>query len=392
MRRNRLRLVAVYAALFTVGVGAAVSAPGTPHCPAKKACGTTSVMTSTSATTTTAPTTTTVPTTTTTALPTAPGPAGGVQFHCLWGFYSDADREAVLDKIAAAQLTWVRIDAAWNGIEATAKGDRNQWYIGRLDFCVNQALQRGLKVLVTLWLTPAWANGGNQYAPPADAQDYGDFARWAASYWRGRVSAWEVWNEPDPAQSFWQGTVSQYVALLKAGYAGFHAGDPAAQVVLGGPSSNDDGWIGQVYALGGGSSFDVVATHPYQAVADDPPEFPDDGHRWWFTHFPSVLAVMRLYGDGDKPVWFTEFGWSAHSDWSGIANWQLGVTETQQADYAVRAFEYATANYPNVKVMFWYKERSNPAGSNVHEEGYALLRGDLSPRPVYGALQSYFGG
>jgi hypothetical protein len=26
----------------------------------------------------------------------------------------------------------------------------------------------------------------------------------------------------------------------------------------------------------------------------------------------------------------------------------------------------------------------------VHEEGYGLLHGDLTPRPVYGALQSYF--
>ncbi|HEU6446285.1 MAG TPA: hypothetical protein VFL61_14615 [Gaiellaceae bacterium] len=34
------------------------------------------------------------------------------------------------------------------------------------------------------------------------AFDYADFAGWAASYWRGRVAAWEVWNEPDPWQPF----------------------------------------------------------------------------------------------------------------------------------------------------------------------------------------------
>jgi hypothetical protein len=42
--------------------------------------------------------------------------------------------------------------------------------------------------------------------------------------------------------------------------------------------------------------------------------------------------------------------------------------------------------------MFWYKERSQPGGTNVQEEGYGLLNSDLTPRPVYTALESYLGG
>jgi len=113
-----------------------------------------------------------------------------------------------------------------------------------VDFCVNAAHQRGINVLMTLWMTPAWANGGRgNLVPPTNPADYADFARWAAEYWKGRVNAWEVWNEPDPNQTYWQGTVSQYVDLLKAAYPKFKAGDPNAPVVLGGPSSNDDAWI-----------------------------------------------------------------------------------------------------------------------------------------------------
>jgi hypothetical protein len=108
--------------------------------------------------------------------------------------------------------------------------------------------------------------------------------------------------------------VQQYVSLLRAAYPGFKAGDPAAKVILGGPASNDDGWIGQVYSLGGKDSFDVLSTHPYQGVADAPPEHPDDGDRWWFTHLPAVRNVMIANGDGAKPVWFTEFGWSNHTN------------------------------------------------------------------------------
>lgn len=319
----------------------------------------------------------------------AQGPAVGVQFHCNWAFYTDAHRLAVLDKLKAAGVRWVRIDTAWSGIEAAHKGDRNGWYIRMVDFCVDEARKRGLKVLITLWMTPDWANGGaSTRLPPRNPQDYADFARWAAARWRGRVAAWEVWNEPDPSQAFFLGSTAQYVSLLKAAYPAFKAGDPNAVVVLGGPSSNDDRWIEQVYALGGKGAFDVLATHPYQGMADTPPEHPSDGNRWWFTHLPAVRKVMVRHGDAAKPIWFTEFGWSAHANWPGIANWQRGVTPEQQGDYLARAVRYSKANYPYVPLMFWYKERAR-AGDDAHQEGYALLNTDLSERPVYVALKNF---
>ena len=328
--------------------------------------------------------------------PRAAGPGIGTQFHCLWSDYTNAERAAVLDKMKAAGVSWVRIDAAWAGIEDTIKGARNAWYLNMLDFCVNEAGKRGIKVLVTLWWSPQWANGGrDRSAPPNNPQDYADFARWAAEYFRGRVQAWQVWNEPNPAQSFWTGTTQQYVNMLKASYPAFKAGDPNTLVVLGGPSGNDDAWIAQVYAFGAKGSFDVLSTHPYQGLADAAPETRDTGDRWWFTHLPAVRSVMVKYGDADTPIWFTEFGWSAHANWSGVENWNRGVTEAVQADYLIRSINFTKANYPYVTGMFWYKERaanSATTGSAAQLEGYGLLRADLSERPVYTALKSYLTG
>ncbi|HEX2292880.1 MAG TPA: cellulase family glycosylhydrolase, partial [Gaiellaceae bacterium] len=110
----------------------------------------------------------------------------GVQFHCNWSTYTNETRRQTLDKIAAAGIEWVRIDTSWEGMELDHKGHRNPWYIGMTDFCVDEARKRGLKVLITLWLTPAWANGGqSNRRPPANPQDYADFARWAAGHWKG---------------------------------------------------------------------------------------------------------------------------------------------------------------------------------------------------------------
>jgi hypothetical protein len=317
------------------------------------------------------------------------GPEFGAQFHCVWSFYDNPDRVAVLDRLAAAGIDWVRIDVGWDGIESPTKGARAAWYLDIVDFCVNEANRRGLKVLVLLWLTPEWARnaGTTDRHPPSNPDDYADFLRWAAGYFAGRVQAWEIWNEPDPHQQFWLGTTPDYAALLKAAYPAAKEGNPEAAVVLGGPSSNDDVWIRELYSLGVKGSFDVLSTHPYQGKADEPPEKPDDGNRWWFSHLPAVRQVMLDYGD-PKPIWFTEFGWSAHANDSATPPWALGVTPEQQADYAVRAYEFTRRSYPYVTAMFWYKERSDPTGTDVHQEGFGLLDERAAPRPVYGAPAS----
>jgi polysaccharide biosynthesis protein PslG len=332
-----------------------------------------------------------------TPAPPAPGvgPAVGSMFHCNGQHYDNAARVAVLDKLKAAGVRWVRIDVAWNGIEGAYKGARNPWYTGMVDFCVDEARARGIKVMLLLWLTPGWANGGrSDKVPPTNPQDYADFARWAAGYWKGRVDAWEIWNEPDQRNWFDAG-LADYVTLMRAAYPAFKAGDPDAEVVLAGPSSNDDGWMRQVYALGGKGSFDVLATHPYQGIGDYPPEYrePDGGtYRWWFTHLPAVRQVMIDNGDAAKPIWFTEFGWSAHDNWPGIPAWERGVTQAQQADYLLRAIGYTQANYAYVGVMFWYKERARPGSADVVQEGYGLLEADFRERPVYTALKRFLTG
>jgi polysaccharide biosynthesis protein PslG len=341
-------------------------------------------------TTTTAPMTTIRATTTTgpaAAMSEVSGLEVGVNWHAGWGEYSDARNRAIVDQLAAAGVTWVRLDLGWADVFPDGPTPTAQSYVDKIDRAVGYANSRGIKVL-GIWLyTPPWANGGKgRFDPPTNVDDYARSARWAASHWKGRIQAWEVWNEPDLTDIFWHGTQDQYVALLKGAYPAFHEGDSSTTVVLAGPSSNDDRWIGELYAKGAKSSFDVLATHPYQGKADEPPEHPDDGHRWWFTHLPAVRDVMLEYGDGAKKVWLTEFGWSSHPNQGGEAAWQLGVTEQQQADYLVRAIRYARANYPYVTNMLWYQARDE--AGNRHDDHFGLFYPDLGVKPAYTALRA----
>ena len=145
-------------------------------------------------------------------------PAMGVQFHGTWSNYSDAERIAVLDKLAEAGVGWVRIDMGWASFQENGAQSYSQWYVDLVDRLVNEAQARGIKVLGTLWATPSWANGGQGTAvPPSDDALFASFARWASNHFRGRVAAWEVWNEPN-SDSFFAGTPARYASLLKAAY------------------------------------------------------------------------------------------------------------------------------------------------------------------------------
>jgi len=324
--------------------------------------------------------------------PRLPGePQVGAQFHAMWTSYSNRDRIRILDELAGAGVEWVRIDMGWENFELHRPGQIEASYRKVADLAVDQARARGIKVLATLWLSPRWANGTkNERVPPKDPQDYARFARWAARHFRGRVDAWEVWNEPNLSESF-GGDAEAYAELLKAAYPAFKQGDPSAKVVIGAPAYNDTDWLSVLYSDGIKGSFDVMATHPYQGFSDAPPEAPDDGTRGTLAHIAAVRALMTAHDDADKQVWFTEFGWSSHRTEDGAENWQRGVSDAQQADYFVRTLRWVATNAPYVTTVFWYTDR-NQASGNVHLDNFGLLTHDLDEKPVFETLRDYLRG
>jgi hypothetical protein len=321
-----------------------------------------------------------------------PLPGFGAQFHATWGDYTDAQRAAVLDKLAAAHVQWVRVDVGWRALEENGKGQFSQYQFDLAANIATMAKARGIKVLATLWGSPAWANGGGSMSkPPTNINDYADIAGVAASRLRGKIAAWEIWNEPNLG-GFWQGTDPvKYAQMVKAAYPRFKAGDPDALVVAGAVSENDTPWLTRMYDAGAGGSFDVLSVHPYQGISNQPPEVADDGNIWVMDHVRTVRNLMVARGDGAKEIWGTEFGWSVHANNGSEGTWQRGVTEAQQADYLARSLTWFAANHPYVTNLFWYNERQKATG-DAHEDGFGLLRRDLSPRPSYTTLAAMLSG
>ncbi len=105
---------------------------------------------------------------------------------------------------------------------------------------------------------------------------------------------------------------------------------------------------------------------------------------------------MVEYGDGDKPVWATEFGWMirpppcclVHGDWYAHA-WHT-TSEGRQARYLIRAYRYAEDHWPWMQVMFlwnldWsrYQPRIEGCGYCASMGYYSILKPDGTPRLAY---------
>jgi polysaccharide biosynthesis protein PslG len=312
--------------------------------------------------------------------------AVGSMFHGMWQFYTDADRAAVLDRMAGAGVKSVRLDVSWAMLQPNNASSYDAWGVSFVDHVINMINQRGMKPLVLLWMTPGWANGNKgDHTLPTNSADYARVAKWAAARYNGKVVGWEVWNEQNSTDFLDGADPVAYTKLLKAAYPAFKAGSASTPVVFGGVQYNDTDWIRRAYDAGAKGSFDVLAVHPYMGIANQAPTVADDGTMWTLNHVRTVRDLMVARGDGGKKIWFTEFGWSTHANAPGTPGWALGVSETTQADYLKQTVSYVRANLPYVQRMYWYNEKDLPWGSQ-QVMNYGLLHADNSAKPALGAL------
>lgn len=166
----------------------------------------------------------------------------------------------------------------------------------RADLIVGEAAKYGIPLQPVLVFTPSWPNSGGPTYPPA-ASDFQSFAQAIAARYSS-IHYWEMWNEPNYGFNgggyWWPGVEQDYVRdVLCPGYNGVKAGNPSASVLLGGPSSPDLGWLGNIYTDGGGNCFDIMAFHGYGSPENDS---------------PGVYNLLVAHGQANKPIWVGEFG------------------------------------------------------------------------------------
>jgi hypothetical protein len=296
-------------------------------------------------------------------------------------------------------MGWARLVLSWNDSEPAP----GQFDWAGADTVVAQAGPYARLILQVAY-TPAWARpdpADPLMTPPRDPQDLARFLQAAATRYRGRVAAYELWNEPNLGM-YWgnrKPDAAGYVALLRAVRPALRTADPAALLVAAGPQAvgdrDDAEAIGQerylrdMYRAGLAGLADVIALHIYGYTT--PPEAAHAHAAGFYFREAEVLhGVMEAMGDGARPVWITEMGWLAEAPCAipGGHSWQQ-VPATEQADYTVRAIQYARQHWPwaGVLVVFNLDYSMMPWPGPCDDVRWrSLLDADGTPRPIFDAL------
>ena len=323
------------------------------------------------------------------ALPTAATAAEkGLNTDLTWGITTvEQDQTTAAAQDLGAQ--WLRLNMVWSEVESR----EGTYKLGKYDEAIAKANATGAKVLVTVYQSPEWASGSNDpETPPQDPADYARFMGYVADRYRTSVDAWQIWNEQNFVR-FWSTgpNAGQYAQLLKAAHGAIKAVDPNLKVIFGGLSLNDWAFVEQAYTAMPdlGNYYDAMASHPYTFPVA-PPEavrIEGDGRmsKGSFPSYREIRAVMLANGD-DKPIWFTEWGWSTKTGTDG-------VTEAQQADYLARAYRCMEQD-PYVEVALWYSFRNNYWANDADswEDQLGLVRTDFSHKLAYDAFKTYTPG
>jgi hypothetical protein len=296
---------------------------------------------------------------------------------------------------------WVRLWASWEYLQP-GPSSWDEHLIGVTNQNVNAAKAKGLKVLMVVQRSPAWASGGKGgTTPPADPSTFGAAMGSLAQKVPG-VDAWELWNEEDET-IFWAGGAdpAKYAAMVKSAYPAIKAAQPNDIVVTGATVGNNFDFIEALYKHGAKGSFDAVGVHTDTACLVNGPDVhyrDEQGKigRYTFTGYREVHAVMARHGDGDKPIWMTELGWNTQSDAPGSCNtgmWAgqkpLGVSEETQALFLAQAYSCLAAD-PYVQVALWFGLQD--IRGSQYAAGYGLYRLDGSAKPSAAAFRALNGG
>jgi hypothetical protein len=332
--------------------------------------------------------------------PPFPSLSYGIQAF-LWWDHGFAGRD--LDWIRLMVFSHVKQTFAWEDIEPID----DQFNFTRADSLLDEIERRGLRVVARLSDSPDWAHpsigtradGGFVDAPPDDLGDYADFCGALAERYRGRIAAYQIWNEPNLGRE-WGGRAPDaagYVSLLAACSAAIRAHDPDAILISAGlaPTGTwdaqtvpDDLYLQAMYDADFTPHIDVVGLNApgyNQPPHVSPTEAAANGGQRFFTfrRVEDMRAIMIRNGDAARQVAILEMGWT--TDTVNPAYAWFAVDEATHARYLVEAYRYAAEHWQPWVGLISMIYIADPAWTENDEELWWSIT-----RPNGATTQSYF--
>ena len=328
-------------------------------------------------------------------------PIASIQDDRLWQPDLVHDVGARVRRLAATGASVIRVDMRWDRIAtrrpANPRDPADRAYDwGQYDRIVSAARRSGVRLLFTVWGTPAWARDPtvrfdprypNESIRPLHPQDLGDFAAAAARrYARQGVHMWEGWNEPNISlflrpQYVRKGarwvaeSPATYSAMQKAFYAGIKSRDRRAQVAGGvtAPAGDrcpacplDDApvrvtpvdFIRALNARGLRPPMDFYSHHPYPLSGPRDFNLPNRTYVDLYNLNVLTRALDATYLRR-RPLWITEVGFGTRP----VPEYRIAFTPGQQAAYISDAYRRLRRN-PRVRLFTYFFYQDNPRWSS----------------------------
>ncbi|MGC8834295.1 MAG: beta-galactosidase [Armatimonadota bacterium] len=264
--------------------------------------------------------------------------------------------ERQMARMKSAGITWDRFDAWWSVIEP----ERGKFDWRFMDSIVEFYTQHGVQALPILCYSSAWS-GGTPPIEPEERARFAEFVYRTVRRYKGRITAWEIWNEPN-IPTFWkpQPSAEAYSLLLREAYSAAKTADPTCTVVGGATSMADMNYIQDLHRFGAWNSMDVLSIHPYSMGGT--------AHQQRLETILDIVQEMNRATKRPKPLWITEIGWTAEG-------------EQEENDQAISLFQtYCLAAAKGVQRVFWFCLED-------WSEKWGIVAVDGRPKKAYTALK-----
>jgi hypothetical protein len=236
---------------------------------------------------------------------------------------------ALLDEMG---VEWILATFYWSGIEQ----ERGRFDFSNNDFYVDKGREAGKKIVAVLaydvpWLYPDGKQ--RRYIAPENIPLFLDFVEKTVDHFRGRVDAWEIWNEPN--FMFWKGSDREFFELAKLTARKIRETDLHANILGGAFWRVPKGFIRGMFKAGAFENVDGLAFHPYALNPGSAVKLYDS--------FSSVLSEFNYSGS----LWVTEAGYPT-GGW-----YPNSVSEDEQPAYIVKTITGIAAR--GARALLWYQ-------------------------------------
>jgi O-antigen ligase len=302
--------------------------------------------------------------------------------------YGDEELEATLARLVDSGFVWLRQSfhlsqvALDSGLSGWAWADRIMLALARFP---------SLRLVAVLDDDPPLA--------PADPDRFASSAAAFASRYGDQVDYYQIWDEPNLADNWSESgaDAAAYADLLARAAAAIRSADPDCRILLAGlaptvetgPSNLSDVlYLEQLYQVGAGPYFDIVAGKPY-GFDTGPDDMRADDSVLNFSRLRLLREVMVRHGDERKGLWASHWGWNALPEaWGGGSSIWGEVDEATQAEYTVAALERARRQWPWLGGMVLEHFQPLRPADDPHW-GFSLVTVEGESRPVLDAVSTW---